>query len=392
MMIPRYEPTYSFAEIHRSFFQALRNNRTGVLEAYLKDYFRVKHVFLMKSGRSSLFVILKALNRPGKVLMPAYNCRNVPESAWFAGYSPLLLDPDLDTLNVQPEKYLDRMSENVSAIFAISLFGIPYDVRPLVDAARNKGILLVEDAATALGSRVGGRITGTIGDVGVISFQDTKLLSANTGGVIITNNDQIAQKISTFLENVPMEDEIWRNYLSTMFHKSATRHWIYPITQLTHRIMNGEAMYEIVPPPTATAPGYLARCSAFSVELIMNQWQNLDWNIRRRRWIAGRYTQALSGRDTFRIPVISEEIEPVWIQYPLLTKRKFEFFKYMQSRGVDLTWSHRYSCAEEFHQADCPNAEIIARSILSLPCHPGLTDAEVDKVCQIIADYADRRG
>lgn len=391
-MIPRYEPTYSFTEIHQSFLQALRNNRTDILEASLREYFKVKHVFLMRSGRSSLFVILKALNKPGKVLMPAYNCRNVPESAWFAGYSPMLLDPDLETLNVPPERYLNRLTEDVSAIFAISLFGIPYDVRPLVDAARHKGILLVEDAATAMGSRVGGRLTGTIGDVGVISFQDTKLLSAHTGGVIITNNDQIAQKIAAFLEDVPRENEIWRNYLSTLFHKAATRHWVYPFTQFAHRVLNGEAMYEIVSPPMKTAPGYLARCSAFSTGLIMNQWRNLDWNISRRRWIAAQYKQALAGREVFRFPTIADEIEPVWIQYPLLIERKFEFYKYMQKRGVDITWSHRYSCAEEFHQDDCPTAEIIARSILSLPCHPGLSDVEVEKICQIAQEYINKFG
>lgn len=391
-MIPRYEPTYSFNTIHKSFVTALRDNRTEVLESFLRDYFQVEHVFLMRSGRSSLYVILKALNLPGKVLMPAYNCRNVPESAWFAGYKPLLLDPDLDTLNVLPQKYLDRMTEDVSAIFAISLFGIPYDVRPIVDAARQKGILLVEDAATAMGSRVDGRMTGTIGDVGVISFQDTKLLSANTGGVIITNNDQIAQKIALFLKNVPSEDEIWRNYLSTLFHKAATRRCVYPLTQTAHRLLNGEAMYEIVPPPTEAAPGYLARCSAFSVELILNQWQNLERNISRRPWIAAQYTQTLADRSIFQIPKIPADVEPVWIQYPFLIDKKLEFYKYMQQRGVDVTWSHRYSCAAEFNQVDCPNAETVARSILSLPCYPDLTDAEVEKICRIAVEYANEHG
>lgn len=386
-MIPRYEPTYSFSEIHQSLIHALRDNRTEVLESFLRDYFQVKHVFLMRSGRSSLYVILRALNRPGKVLMPAYNCRNVPESALFAGYIPFLRDPDLETLNVLPEKYIEALTEDVSAIFAISLFGIPYDVRPLVDAARQKGVLLVEDAATAMGSRIDGRMTGTVGDVGVISFQDTKLLSANSGGVIITNNDQIAQNIATFLENVPKEDVIWRNYLSTMFHKAATRRWIYPFTQTAHRVLNGEAMYEIVPPPTGAAPGYLARCSEFSVELILNQWQNLDRNISRRRWIADQYAKAVAQNDIFRTPKIAVDVEPVWIQYPLLIEKKLEFYKYMQQRGVDITWSHRYSCADEFHQVDCPNAETVARSILSLPCYPNLADAEVEKICRITAEY-----
>lgn len=386
-MIPRYEPTYSFGELSRSFNRAFQVNRTDELETLLQEYYQVRNAFVLKGGRASLYGILRALNKPGKVLMPAYTCRSVPESAVAAGYTPYFLDPNLQTMNVLPELYEKAMTEEVSAIFVCSLFGIPYDVRPLVEAAHKKGILLVEDAATAMGGRIGGKLVGTLGDAAIISFQDTKVLSAKTGGAIITNNDLLAEKIRTTLKEVRTPAKTWSLFGSSLFQKISTRHWLYPLTQFVYRVMLGEAAYEVVQAPTTIPEDYLTRCAPFSVELVLNQWKKLEQNISRRNWIGKEYTKALEGNPAFQIPSFPPDVEPVWIQFPMLVKNKSEFYKYMQRQGVDITWSHRYSCAQEFPQEDCPNSIKIARSILSLPCYPGLRDSEVEKICRVASEY-----
>ncbi len=386
-MIPRYEPTYSFKEIHRSLLHSFGSDRTAVIESTLRDYFHVKHVFLLNSGKTSLYTILRAWNRPGKVIMPAYNCNVVPEAAVFAGYSLRFLDAELETLNVPPQKFVSSLSDDVTVIFAVSLFGIPYDVQPLKEIAAKKKILLVEDAASAMGSRIDGRMTGTIGDVGVISFQDTKPISAHTGGAILTDDDLLAQKIKTVLEGIRTQKHLWKIYVSTIFRKIATRRWLYPLTHSVHSIFKGEEMYEIVPAPTQLEQDHFTRCSPFSVELIRNQLSMFEKNISRRRKIAAEYQKALKNLPMFQIPVIPPGVEPAWIQFPLLVKDKQDFYQYMKRRGVDITWTYRYTCAEEFPQQGCPNAERIARSILSLPCYPDLTDVEVQHVCRAAVEY-----
>lgn len=387
-MIPRYEPTYSFREIYRSLLQSFGSDRTAEIESTLRDYFQVKHVFLLNSGKTSLYAILRAWNRPGKVVMPAYNCNVVPEAAAFAGYSPLFLDAELETLNVTPEKFISALSEDVTVIFGVSLFGIPYDVRPLKEIAAKKKILLVEDAASAMGSRIDGRMTGTVGDVGVVSFQDTKPISAHTGGAIVTNDNLLAQKIKSVLSQIQTQKNTWNLYFSTMFRKMATRRWLYPLTRALYSVLEGEDMYEIVPAPTGPERDYFTRCSPFSVELIRNQLTMIDKNLSRRRKIAAEYQNVLENHPAFQIPVIPPGVEPVWIQFPLLVKDKHDFYQYMQRKGVDITWTYRYTCAEEYPQQGCPNAERIARSILSLPCYPNLTDAEVQRVCHAAVEYA----
>lgn len=388
-MIPRYEPTYNFSDLNGSFFRALRSNKTKLLESKIRDFFHVKHAFMLKGGRASLYVILRALNKPGKVLLPAYTCRSVPESIVAAGYTPYFIDPDLETMNVSAENYIKAISDDVTAIFVCSLFGIPYDVRPLKEIASKRGILLVEDAATAMGGRVNGRLVGTIGDVGVISFQDTKVLSGKTGGVIITDNNEFAQKLSVFLKATPTPKKILALHLSSLFSRFSTLHWFYPVTQALYALLYGEATYEVVPPLKQIPDDYSTKCSPYSVELILSQWEKLGGIIKKRKSIGEAYYKKLRSNPAFKIPVIPTEIQPVWIQYPMLVKDKRKFYRYMQQRGIDITWSHRYTVAEEYPQDGCPNAREIAQSILSLPCYPNLKEAEVEKICRAASEYVE---
>ncbi len=391
-MIPRYEPTYSFSDLHRSLSRSLREDRTNKLEALAREYFKVQHAFLMRSGKTCLYAILKAWNRPGKVLMPAYNCADVPEAAVFAGYSPQFLDADPSTLNVSIESFEKAITEGVTAIIVISLFGVPYDLRELREVTAKKGILLIEDAASAMGSRVDGQLTGTLGDVGVVSFQDTKPLSAKTGGLILTNDDQIGINIDLVLKDVKTQHRIWQIYFASLFRKLATRHWIYPFSLAAYKLLIGERFYEIVEAPEKPETEYFRKCSPFSVELILSQWDTFDKNIHRRQKIASRYSEMLEGHSAFEIPFVPSGIEPAWIQFPLLVRNKQHFYRYMQRHGIDVTWTYRYNCAEEFGQRNCPISERIARSIVSLPCYPDLKDYEVQKVCQIASEYTDPLG
>ncbi|GEM_PF-1396636 len=386
-MIPRYEPTYSFSDLHRSLFHSFREDRTSELEALAREYFKVRYAFLLRSGKTCLYAILRALNRPGKVLMSAYNCADVGEAAIFAGYTPQFLDADLATLTVPCERFEKAISQDVTAVIVISLFGVPYDLRELRKATAKKGVLLIEDAASAMGSRIAGLLTGTLGDVGVVSFQDTKPLSAKTGGLILTNDDQLAEKIFLLLQDVETQKRIFKLYLASLFRKFATRHWIYLYSLAAYKLLIGERFYEIVEAPEQPEAEYFRKCSPFSVELILNQWGAFDKNIHRRQQIASRYREALEGHPAFEIPFVPSEIEPAWIQFPLLVKDKPHFYRYMQKHGIDATWTYRYSCAEEFGQRDCPNSEKIARSIISLPCYPDLKDDEVQKVCRIASEY-----
>jgi dTDP-4-amino-4,6-dideoxygalactose transaminase len=135
-----------------------------------------------------------------------------------------------------------------------------YDLRQLREITAKKGILLIEDAASAMGSRIDGQMVGTMGDVGVVSFQDTKPLSAKTGGLILTNDDQLAQKLSAILRDVETQKRVWNLYFSSLFRKFATQHWVYPLSHAAYKLIFGENPYEIVTAPEKPEAEYFRKC------------------------------------------------------------------------------------------------------------------------------------
>ena len=169
------------------------------LEESLKAYFGMKHVFVVSSGKAALVLILKALGKlapdKNKVLIPAYTCFSVPSAVVRAGFQVSLCDVDSSTFDFDYERLKDMETENTLCIVPSHLFGIPSDMDKVRQFARERGIFVVEDAAQAMGGRYRNKLIGTIGDVGFFSLGRGKNVTCMSGGVIVTNNNNIAKNI-----------------------------------------------------------------------------------------------------------------------------------------------------------------------------------------------------
>ena len=175
------------------------NKSRGRIEQELKDYFGVKHVFLVSSGKAALTTILLALKSlsPGrrKVLIPAYTCYSVPSSIVKAGLDVSLCDMDPARYDYDYRLLPDAVSADTLCVLSGNLFGVPSDIDRITGLCREKGIFVVEDAAQAMGVRSQGRLVGTIGDAGFYSLGRGKNITCGSGGVIVTNSDAIAAAI-----------------------------------------------------------------------------------------------------------------------------------------------------------------------------------------------------
>lgn len=177
----------------------------------LKEYFGVKHCFLFSSGKAALTLILKALHKiyPGRdeVLIPAFSCYSVPSAIVRAGLKVRLCDIHPDTLDFDFEQSamsLERSSDGLLAIIPTHLFGLPADIARLRELIDDIKITIVEDAAQAMGAEWNGKKLGTLGDVSFFSLGRGKALSAVEGGVILTNRNDIAEKIRNQLAWIPV--------------------------------------------------------------------------------------------------------------------------------------------------------------------------------------------
>ena len=196
----------------------------------LKAKFSAREVFLVSSGKAALTVILKALAASSgrrRVIIPAYTCFSVPSAIVRAGLEVVLCDVEPETLDFNFVELEGLINEDVLCVVPTHLFGRPADVDHVKRLCEGKGIVVVEDAAQAMGGQSGGRLLGTLGDVAFFSLGRGKNLTCGTGGIILTRSVSIAETIKAeyaTLPEVPRGDVV-RNWLEMV----TMRFFIHPL-------------------------------------------------------------------------------------------------------------------------------------------------------------------
>ena len=386
-MIPRYAPTYTVKDLLNGLKLSSDPDIENELSTRLKSLYNAKYAFLFGSGKEALYAVLKAYNRPGRVLIPAYNCIVVPEAIQFAGYTPAFIDIDLQSLNVTAESVKKGITPDVQAVFLIHLFGIPCNINGILEVLHQKNILIVEDAAPAMGAEYEGQLVGCFGDATVISFQSTKVISGEVGGALLTNNPELASKIENLLHEAVAPGNTWKVFSKALARKIVTSQSVYGLAQFGYRSLRGEKMYEIVTPKVRKPNGYFSRCSPMACALAFLQLDRLKWNLVRRRSLALIYQNELSKNKKLSLPTIPDICNPAWIQFPILVEDKLAFYKHMQRNHIDVTWTYRYSCADSYGLEGFPNSLHAAKTIIGLPTNPYITDKQAMEICRVANQF-----
>jgi dTDP-4-amino-4,6-dideoxygalactose transaminase len=292
-MIPRYAPTYTYNDLIRSLSRIPKDELEADISARISNLHHVKHVFLIKNARSGLYTILKAYNRPGRVLIPAYNCITVASAAYYAGYQPRFVETDINKLNSLPEMFDKMITEDTTAVIPTHLFGIPCNLEGILNVFKQKNILVVEDAAPALGAEYGGKKVGSFGDASVVSFGGRKVIYAEGGAAILTNNDDLAAKIHDIVASDKPESNQWLMHIQAIAGKIALTPMLYGIIRRAYELLREEQMYEIIPAKLEIPKGYSSKMPGFASKLLHFQLDRLEWNLSRRRKLAQIYREQL---------------------------------------------------------------------------------------------------
>ena len=159
-----------------------------------------KHGIAVNSGTSSLEIILRVLKVAGRdVLVPADTFMATATAVIAAGGNPVLMDSDVRTMSTTPEEILRKLTSNTAGIMIVHIAGIVTDAMPaIVKLAKERGLWLVEDAAHAHASRLDGKHAGTFGIAGSFSFYPTKVMTSAEGGMIVTDDDEMAKEARIF--------------------------------------------------------------------------------------------------------------------------------------------------------------------------------------------------
>ena len=171
-------------------------DRVVALERRLEEYTGARRAICVTSGTAALEVALKAAGvRPGdEVIIPAYTYISTATAVLQVGGIPVFADVLRDTQNIDPESAAAIVTERTRAIIPVHICGLPCDMQSILDLARRHSLRVIEDAASGIGGAWNGRRLGTIGDAGIYTLQQSENLPAGEGGVILTNDEVLADK------------------------------------------------------------------------------------------------------------------------------------------------------------------------------------------------------
>ncbi len=166
-------------------------------EQQVAAYLGVKHAIAVSSGTAALHLSLLALGiGPGdEVIVPAYTFPATANVVELVGAKPVLVDVDLDTYNLLADQIEESITPKTKAIIPVHLFGNPADMDTILEMAKKHNLWVIEDAAGALGSTYKGRKCGAIGHLGCFSFHPRKIITTGEGGMVVTGNDELANRI-----------------------------------------------------------------------------------------------------------------------------------------------------------------------------------------------------
>jgi len=356
-----------------------------LLQKTLKDYFGVKHVFLVSSGKAAFTLILKALKSLSplrtQVLIPAYTCFSVPSSIVKAGLDIALCDLNSATYDFDHGLFERTVNENTLCAVPNHLFGMPADMDRIMSICRTKGIYVVEDAAQAMGGTYKGQRLGTIGDVGFFSFGRGKNVTCGSGGVIITNSDIIAEQIAreyTVLER-PRLSETLIELLKVMVFAIFIHPSLYWFPSGLPFLKLGETFfYKDFP---------MKRFSGVKAGLLRNWQRHLEDSNRIRKENAeyfgkmlGLSTSSILSVPLLRLPLIVNDKKKRGSIYLLANKKGL---------GISCMYPTAINRIDEiqtmFGDKTFPCANIIADGILTVPTHQYLSNKDKRGIIEFLS-------
>jgi len=388
---------------------AIAQNLLNLLENEFKKYLGVKYAISFNAGRGALLAILNAIEiEPGdEILLQAFTCNSAVNPILKMGAKPVFVDLD-ENLNLDPEDLKKKINSKSKAIIIQHTFGWPAQMEKILKIAKENNLYLIEDCAHSLGAKYKNQFCGTFGNVAFFSFGRDKIISSVFGGMAVTNDDKIGEKIKNFQEKLDFPSNFW--IFQQVLHPLLMNFFVLPaygLNQYLGRIVLGffhkflilsKGVYK------KEKRGELADCfpkkfpNALAI-LALNQFKKLEKFNEHRRKISQFYEEKLR-EDNFSVfsPLAEgergAETLPIFMRYPILiNKNTDEILKMARKRKIYLDDGWRKSPIVppdtnlkkmEYNLGNCPKAEKIVKSILNLPTHIHISQKEAQKIVDFL--------
>lgn len=306
------------------------------------------------NGLDAIMLPLKALNITSgdEVIVPSNTYIATALAVTYVGATPIFVEPDIRTYNIDPLKIEEKITERTKAIIPVHLYGQPCDMDPIMEIAKKYKLHVVEDCAQAHGATYKGKVIGSFGDAAAFSFYPGKNLGAlGDGGATVTNNEEISLKVRAL-----------GNYGSDYKY-----HHIYK--------------------------GNNSRLDEMQAAFLRAKLPHLNRMNNERKRIANRYINEIKNPNIV-LPYVLEECDSVWHVFAIRCNRRDELSKYLNDNGISTNIHypipmHKQKAYEDLNipNGALPIAEEISETQLSIPMYYGMTEEQIDFVINKINEF-----
>jgi perosamine synthetase len=327
-------------------------------EDEFSNYLGVKNSIAVSNGTVALDLAIKALGlKPGdEVITPAFTFIATANCALYQGLRPVFADVEERTFNIDPEDLQKKITPRTRAVVGVHLYGQPFNLSAVQEICQDGGIALVEDCAQAHGAEYQGKKVGSFGTTGCFSFYPTKNMTTGEGGMITTDDDDLAARL-----------RLLRNHGDTGKYNHVSLGYNY-------RMMNLQG---------AIGQVQLQRLEEFTAKRINNA-AFLNKSIK------------IKGIST---PYQANNVRHVYHQYVVRIEDSFassreKLMEYLQAKGIGSAAHYPKAVYEQplyrelgYTNENCPVSEDVSRRVMSLPVHPSLSEEDLQYIAKTINSF-----
>jgi len=344
--------------------------RVAEFEEVFADYVGAKEAVAVSNGTAALHCAMYALDigEGDEVIVPPITFAATANCIVFQGGTPVFVDVEPDTLLIDPLQIEEKVTEKTKAIISVDFAGQPCDYERLWDVAASHGLSLVADGCHALGAEYRGKSVGALANMTVFSFHPVKHITTGEGGMVTTDDPELAHRMRMFRNHGIKTDHHQREKLGS---------WYYEMEDL----------------------GYNYRITDIQCALGISQLSKLPRFLERRRAIAHQYDKVFAELTGITPLVLRNHVFHAYHLYvvkidlaSIRLDRQILFSK-LRDRGIGANVHYIPVHLHPYYRKQfgtgpglCPVAEASYEQILSLPMHPGMTDREVELVYTALHD------
>jgi perosamine synthetase len=362
-IIPISEPNIGKKELKyvinciKSGWISFKSEYVRGFEEKFSKYCGAKYGIATSSGMSALQLALSSIDikKDDEVIIPTFSMIAVANALTYLGAKVVLVDSELDYCNIDPEVIRDNITHKTKAIIVVHTYGHPVDMDQILNIAKDYGLYVIEDCAEAHGAEYRGIKVGGIGDIGCFSFYANKIITTGEGGMVVTKNEEIAEKARML------------NY-----HGFESDHF------------------------KSKSIGYSFRMTSLQAALGLAQLEKIEEHIKIKRKNAKLYNSLLKDLDGIILPKEAKWAKSIYWMYSVLIEKNFgnrdKLIRYLKRQKIE---TRPFFCPvhlqpiylEQFKNENFPIAEEISKKGINLPSGLLLKKSDIEYITESIISF-----